>query len=344
MESEADLMTPPAQFDRWSTIVAAATVAVSAACQSRLPQPAEALSGEQAPDAKAPPVGSVVVDVRRPSEDASRQPDEPRTVRFAWRPPGADKAPYTMAEPEDQHRIVIVGHRETGSYPVVVALHGQPKRGQSPRSYAFARRVIDATTEVVMRGDVPPLVVALPVFRFSGLNWPSFDLVAFRAKVEEVMAAEGLIAGDFYVVGHSGAAGCGGDGMNRAHRLHPAAVGFFDTCLGAGWGDEIRALERDRVPTSILQSVETAGVQPRQLREYDGRYDFGPIFRTVGLAPVACPAHVPAAPLRPQPYRCSATGDGLVRGFIVDTGQGEEAHNALVGVALAYFLREHLPR
>jgi hypothetical protein len=187
-----------------------------------------------------------------------------------------------------------------------------------------------------------PLVVALPVFRFGGSNWPAFDLSAFRAKVEQVMALEGLVAKDFYVVGHSGAAGCGGDGLNRAHRMHPAAVGFFDTCLGSGWRDEIRALQRDHVPTSILQSVETAGVQPRHLREYDGRYDFGQVFQTVGLAPVACPERVPRGPLRPQPYHCSADADALVRAFIVDTGEGEEAHNALVSIALAYFLREHV--
>jgi hypothetical protein len=226
---------------------------------------------------------------------------------------------------------------------VLVAFHGQPKRGQAPRTYAFPERVIEVASDLVARGDVAPLVVALPVFRFGGLDWPGFDLVAFRTKIEQVLSAEGLQAKDFYVVGHSGAAGCGGDGMNRAHRIHPAAVGFFDTCLGGGWRDEIRALQRARVPTSILQSVETAGVQPRQLREYDGRYDFGQVFRTVGLAPVACAEDVPQAPLRAQPYRCAADADGITRAFVVDTGEGEAGHEALVPVALAYFLREHLP-
>jgi hypothetical protein len=247
-----------------------------------------------------------------------------------------------MGEPEDQHRIVIVGRRESGAYPVLIALHGQPKRGQTPRTYAFPQRVIDVASDLVARKVVEPLVLALPVFRFGGVNWPAFDLVAFRAKVEEVMAAQGLAAGAFYVVGHSGAAGCGGDGLNRAHRMHPAAVGFFDTCLGSGWRDEIHALRQAGVPTSILQSVETAGVQPRHLREYDGRYDFGPVFRGAGLAPVACPAQLPDARLRPQPYRCAADAAGLARAFLVDTGEGEEAHNALVPVALDYFLREHV--
>jgi len=175
------------------------------------------------------------------------------------------------------------------------------------------------------------------------LNWPGFDLVAFRAKVEEVMATEHLDAGDFYVVGHSGAAGCGGDGLNRAHRIEPKAVGFFDTCLGAGWRDEVRALERSHVPTEIIQSVETAGVQPRRLREYDGRFDFGPVYGSAGLAPIDCPQRLPDAPLRPQAYRCAADADHVVHAFIVDTGEGEPAHNALIPVALAYFLREHLP-
>jgi hypothetical protein len=64
--------------------------------------------------------------------------------------------------------------------------------------------------------------------------------------------------------------------------------------------------------------------------------------RTVGLAPVACPERGPDAPLRSQPYQCAADPDGIARAFLVDTGEGEEAHNALVGVALSYFLREHL--
>jgi hypothetical protein len=246
-----------------------------------------------------------------------------------------------MRDPEDQHRVVIIG-RTAGPAAVLVALHGQPKRGQSPRDYAFPGRVIEVATRLVARGEVKPLVLALPVFRFGGVDWPAFDLAAFRAKVEEVLAAEGVATKDFYVVGHSGAAGCGGDGLNRAHRMRPLAVGFFDTCLGAGWRDEVRALARARIPTAILQSVETAGVQPRHLREYDGRYDFGPVFSTVGLAPIDCPAAAPDAPLRPQPYRCAADVGGIVRAFIVDTGEGEEAHNALVGVALAYFLRAHL--
>src|SRR5262249_13433223 len=132
---------------------------------------------------------------------------EPRVVRFAWRPPGAEAAAYAMTEPDDQHRIVLMGRVGSGRYPVVIALHGQPKRGQSPRSYLFPQKVMEVANDLVRMGEVQPLVLALPVFRYGGVNWPAFDLVAFRDKVEEVMCAEGIAAERFYVVGHSGAAG-----------------------------------------------------------------------------------------------------------------------------------------
>jgi hypothetical protein len=248
-----------------------------------------------------------------------------------------------MPEPEDQHQIAIVGGAGTRNFPVVIALHGQPKHGQNPRSYEFRQKVLDVTSDLVRRGEVEPLVLALPVFRFGGVNWPAFDLVAFRAKVEALLQKEGIVAGSFYVVGHSGAAGCGGDGLNHAHLMQPAAVGFFDTCIGPGFRDELRALRRAHVPTLIMHSVETAGVVPRRLREYDGKYDYGAVYAPVGLGPGECPKHLPDAPLRSQPYRCAADPDGILRALIVDTGEGQKAHDAVVPVGLAYFLREYLP-
>src|SRR5262245_44082077 len=62
--------------------------------------------------------------VEAPSADADFAP---RIVRFAWSPPGADAAAYAMTEPEDQHLIAIVGSGGSRTYPVVIALHGQPK-------------------------------------------------------------------------------------------------------------------------------------------------------------------------------------------------------------------------
>jgi hypothetical protein len=270
-------------------------------------------------------------------------PAEQRIVRFAWRPPGAGAAEYEMSEREDQHQIVLTREVTSGGrYPVVIALHGQPRRGQSPRGYSFPKMAIDVAGDLVRRGQVEPLVLALPVFRYRGTNWPAFDLVEFQSRVEELLRAEGISTSAFYVVGHSGAAGCGGDGMNRAHRIHPAAVGFFDTCLGAGWRDEVLALRRARVPTLMIHSVETAGVVPRQAKEYSATFDFGREYAAVGLSAITCPEHVPAAPLRPQPFRCAADAQGTARAFVVDTGEGESAHEAVVPVALAYFLREYL--
>jgi len=278
------------------------------------------------------------------AEVASADADfELRVIRFAWTPPGADAAAYAMMEPEDQHQIAIVGGAGAPSFPVVIALHGQPKHGQSPRTYEFRQRVMDVASDLVRRGEIEPLVLALPVFRFSGVNWPAFDLVAFRAKVEALLRKEGIAAGSFYVVGHSGAAGCGGDGLNRAHVMQPAAVGFFDTCIGAGFRDELRALRKAHVPTLVMHSVETAGVVPRRLREYDGNYDYGRVYAPAGLGPGECPKHLPDAPLRSQPYRCAADPDGILRAFVVDTGEGQKAHEAVVPVGMAYFLREYLP-
>ena len=303
-------------------------------CERRL-SPPPPVSAESRPE--APP------DAARASIDArdAAIPTE-HTVRFAWSPPGADPAAYQQSDAEDQHRLVFFGTTSSGRYPVLIALHGQPKRGQIPRNYAFPQKVIDVARDLVGRGERPPLAVALPVFRYVGVDWPAFDLALFRARVEEAMRDEGLTAGDFYVVGHSGAAGCGGDGLNRAHRIEPKAVGFFDTCLGSGWRDEIRALKRAHVRTLVVQGVETAGVQPRHLREYDGRFDFGRVFGPLGLAPTECPTRLPDAPLRPQPFHCSSDPDHDVQAFIIDTGEGEAAHNALVPIALAYFLREYV--
>ena len=263
-----------------------------------------------------------------------------RLVRFAWRPPGANAEAYALDEPEDQHQIVLSPKVAPGaSYPVILAFHGQPKRGEAPRRYAFAARVIEATKQAVDEGRVRPVVLVLPVFRYVGMNWPQFDVVAFQNEVDQRLGAEGVSASGYYVVGHSGAAGCGGDGMNRVHRMHPAAVGFFDTCLGRGWRDEVKRLREARVPTLLIHSLETAAFSPRQPIEYSPTFDFGRAYGPAGLSAIDCPAELPRAPLRAQPYRCSADERGITRGFIIDSGEGEEGHNALVPIALDYFLK-----
>jgi hypothetical protein len=267
---------------------------------------------------------------------------ETRVIRFAWRPPEGDADAYAMDDALDQHQIVMPRDAKDGAaYPVLIAFHGQPKRGEAPRNYAFAGKVIAATTSAVAHG-AKPVVLVLPVFRYFGTNWPHFDIVAFKGEIERRLASEGLKSAGYYVVGHSGAAGCGGDGMNHVHRIAPAGVGFFDTCLGPGWRDEVKRLRDAHVPTLMIHSLETAGFSPRQVTEYLPTFDFGRAYGPAGLAPSACPGHVPSAPLREQPFRCSADEKGTTRGLIVDSGTGEEGHNALVPIAVEYFLNEYV--
>ncbi len=268
---------------------------------------------------------------------------EPRTLRFAWRPPGGSARAYAMRELEDQHRIVLTrGVVAGGQYPVVIAFHGQPRRGQAPREYVFPKTVTERTLELVESGEVEPVVLVVPVFRFQGVNWPDFDLERFSAEVARLLAAEDIAVSRTLVFGHSGAAGCGGDGMNRAHRIRPAAVGFFDTCVGGGLGHEVRTLIRERIPTLIVHSVETAGFRPRQPTEYMTTFDFGKVYAPLGLKPTEqCSPDAFGVPLRDQPYRCAADPEGIARAFVVDTGAGQRAHDAVVPVALRYFLREY---
>jgi hypothetical protein len=248
-----------------------------------------------------------------------------------------------MEDPEDQHRIVLFpGVKKGAKVPVVVAFHGQPGKGRDPRQYPFPGAVERQMGRLIETGRIQPAVLVVPVFRFVVQNWPRFDLAAFRKKVEAVLRAEGIEATFFLAFGYSGAAGCGGDGLNRAHRMKPKAVGFFDTCLGKGWQEEIGRLREQGIPALNIHSVETAGFRPKQRPEYQEWFDFGRAYAPLGLAPVPCPENHPGEKLRDQVYRCSATADGVVEGFVVDTGVGLEAHRGALSVGTEYFLKTYL--
>ncbi len=267
---------------------------------------------------------------------------EPRVIRFPWRPPRGPASAYVMDAPEDQHRLVILPGIEPGAeVPVVVGFHGQPARGRDPRDYGFPDAVEKLAAGWVRDGRLRPFALVLPVFRFVGSNWPGFDPKAFKTEVERLLEAEGLRAGDWFAFGHSGAAGCGGDGLNSVFRMAPAAVGFFDTCLGPGFVKVIAELERRKTPTLVVHSVETAGFSPRQRPEYQSGFDFGLAYGPAGLAPVTCPEKYPGARLRPQRWKCAASPGKSVRAFVVDTGEGAEAHQAAVEPALLFFLEEY---
>jgi hypothetical protein len=275
------------------------------------------------------------------TRDAGLAPSE-RTLRFAWSPPGANPAAYRLDALEDQHQLVITaGVLEQSSVDVVIAMHGQPRPGELPRNYAFGRTVTGVVRTMVEEGRVEPMVLALPVFRFQGENWPGFDLRAFITEVKQRLAGEHLQTRRIRVFGHSGAAGCGGQGLNRAFEAPVTAVGFFDTCVGPGFVSAVKELEQRGIATLVVHSVETAGFRPRQPVEYLSTFDYGRVYRPLGLVPSPCPAELPQAPLRSLDYRCASSATGNVLALVLDTGEGEPAHQAVVPVALRYFLEQY---
>ena len=268
-----------------------------------------------------------------------------QTISFKWRPKIGSSAAYRMDAVEDQHRIILFDGAAKNTSPIVlIGFHGQPARNKNPGDYMFPGPVEAVVRKMISDKVIPPVILVLPVFRFVGQNWPGFDLVEFKKKIEEILSDRKIIPKRWLLFGHSGAAGCGGDGLNQAAQISPEAVGFFDTCLGAGWQDAVKALRAAKVPTVNLHSVETAGFRPRQHPEYKSNFDFGRAYAPLGLRPVKCPSLLPEAPLRDQPYRCAATPDGIVEAYVVNTGEGQEAHIRLLPEALSYFLRRFLSR
>ncbi len=294
----------------------------------------------QPPELEAAPELEATPELESASEAVE---PEAEVIRFSWRPPDGPPMCYDLEDPLDQHRIVLFpGVKPGGTYPVVVGFHGTYKN-KPPREYKFLRTVPGHVGTLIRDGEIRPVVLVLPAFRFRVLNWPGFDVVKFRAKVEGILKQRGLKASDWILFGHSGAAGCGGDGgLNQAWRLKPKVVGFFDTCLGRGWQKAVRELHRRKLDVVNIHTVETAGFRPKQRPEYQHTFDFGRAYAPLGMKPVKCPAHTPGTRLRDQEYRCAATPDGVVRAFVVDTGEGKAAHSAAVPVGIRYLLKEYV--
>ena len=104
----------------------------------------------------------------------------------------------------------------------------------------------------------------------------------------------------------------------------------------------MKQLQKAGVKTFNIHSVETAGFKPKQRPEYQANFDFGRAYAPLGIEPVPCPKVHPGTRLRKLPYRCSATSDGLIQSFVVDTGEGEAAHKAILEPAITYFLKYFL--
>jgi len=88
--------------------------------------------------------------------------------------------------------------------------------------------------------------------------------------------------------------------------------------------------------------VETAGFRPRQRPEYQSNFDFGRAYGPLGIIPIECPKEHPGVKLREQKYKCSSTKDGVVKSFVVDTGEGPKAHTEVLKVGLRYFLNKFI--
>jgi hypothetical protein len=265
-----------------------------------------------------------------------------RDVTFAWKPTNGPLNAYEMTDPRDQHQIFLSPNLENTRIKPVILFHGQPRRGARPRDYEFPRVVVKIVQQMLDHREIEPLILIIPKFRFEGENWPNFYLDEFLIKVKLILSSKGIVLEHPYVVGHSGAAGCGGAGLNFVAKVEPSAVGFFDTCIGPGFIDSATELLRKKIPTLIVHSVETAGYRPKQRTEYLSSFDFGKVYRKVGLKPSACPRQLPDVPLRELEARCSADETQNTQALVVDTGEGEAAHNAVVPVALRYFLRQYL--
>jgi hypothetical protein len=250
-----------------------------------------------------------------------------------------------MEDEADMHKIIIPkGVKDGDTIPVVIGFHGQPKRGKNPRDYEFPGLVQKNVTSMIDNGEIVPIILVLPVFRFKGGNWPAFNPVNFKNKINEIIQqksnVKNLKTNRWIAFGHSGAAGCRGGGLNMIASINPSNVGFFDTCLGDGWQTAVKTLHKKKIQTLNIFSVETAGFKPRQFPEYQSTFDFGRAFLPLGITPVTCPKIVPGKKLRDLPARCSETKDGIIKGFVVDTGVGINAHKGIVIPALKYFLNE----
>jgi len=305
---------------------------------------AEAAAAPARAESAADAVEKKPVEPAVPAQEAAGAPEAPDVsfdvVRFAWRPDVPQVASaYRMDDPADQHRIVLPAPLDgTVAHPVILAFHGQPAPDRDPRDYWFPDAVQTQVEELIRTGAVQNAILVIPVFRYVFGNWPQFHPGTFRDHVEALLLERGIRTEKWVAFGHSGAAGCGGAGLNEIHLARPFAVGFFDTCLGPGWQKAVSTLQEKGIPVLNVFSVETAGFRPKQRPEYQADFDFGRAFSHLGIEPVQCPDIHPGDQLRSLPHRCSATADGVVRAFVVDTGEGEQAHMDVVKPALTYFL------
>ena len=144
---------------------------------------------------------------------------------------------------------------------------------------------------------------------------------------------------DFYVSGLSGSGGCGGDGINRADRMKPKAVAFFDTCPSEQMRLQVLKLRIQKTSTLVLLKNQMTG-NP----QYDDAFDYSTFIARLGAGPVSCPTNraISDLPLRDVGYKCAGSKDGCVDVLVVDTGSQGQGHGGAFLAGFRYFLETRI--
>ena len=132
-------------------------------------------SGKMNPAVRGALIGALVFACARSAAPDSSKPG-PRVVRFSWIPSGAAATAYEIDDPEDQHRLVMVGNVTPGGEYWSWWRSTDSRAVENRRTTTHsAKRSSRSPAPSSSRGEVRPFILALPVFRYQGTNWPSFD-------------------------------------------------------------------------------------------------------------------------------------------------------------------------
>lgn len=136
-------------------------------------------------------------------------------------------------------RVWAHPHCILGLHPLVIYLHGINGKGRHlyPALDDHKLHVGKLANQLIEDGKVTPLLIAAPS-DFSDGPWGSFDLGKFVDAVEATIAPLRIDRDRVGVVGHSGAGGSPGRGLNRIAEQHGTfgdhrlkLFGIADTCI-----------------------------------------------------------------------------------------------------------------
>lgn len=157
-----------------------------------------------------------------------------------------------------------------GPRPLVIALHGinGKSRHLHPALDEHGVHVGKLADKLIEDGKVTPLLIAAPS-EFSDGPWASFEIAKFVAAVKAAVAAQSveIDLDQVSVVGHSGAGGSRGRGLNKiaeaggvfdGHKLK--VFGIADTCITSENAKEYKdGLEGNKVTAVYALHKGTGG-------------------------------------------------------------------------------------